>query len=69
MTRAEFRDLLETARPQAVRMLMRRQVAQWFEGGSADVTEAVAKWADSRLDMGDDNVLIRMAQAVDLVEE
>lgn len=69
MTSREFKELLETARPQAVRMLVKRKVQQWMEeDGQAGVAEAVACMIDHRLDLGEDSVLVAMAQAVGLVE-
>lgn len=49
---------------------MKRKVQQWMEeDGPAGVIEAVACMLDQRLDLGDDNLLVEMAVAVDLADE
>ena len=73
MLKAEFLELLRVHRAAAIALLIDRKVDEWLNDGPDEVKRALALWASRpelpSLLMGDDELLVEMAENCNLIEE
>jgi hypothetical protein len=71
MTAEKFRGMLAgdaDQRRRACQMLAEWKVSEWLDDGREEVVRCLACWMDNGLDLGDDELLVELAQACLLVE-
>ena len=75
MTEQAFRELLVSNREEAIRQLFDRKVEEWLDDGMDEVVRVLTLWESKprgdipRIDLGDDDNILELAQNCRLVED
>ena len=61
---SSFLQALESNREATIRLLMERRVEEWLEDGRGVAIGCLTRWAMDRLNLGDDNVILGLAEGL-----
>ena len=68
MNEARFRQLLGDERDMAISLLMETKVSEWMNDGPEEVARCLTHWAEEKLDLGDDETLMELAEGTSLFD-
>lgn len=62
MNEAQFRTLLNLDRAAVGRWIGERKIEEWMQDGKAEAARCIGCWIGNKLDLGDDETLVELAQ-------